>query len=75
MKRLMVSPITDTIWLTKCKDVGNGNYESIGDKQDYTQEAVRAVYEWFLNQAKNSDDGMFQIKYGDRPWLTMEIKD
>jgi hypothetical protein len=73
MKKLVVSPITNTIYLTNVKEHKDGWLESIGEKQDYTQEAVRAVYEWFLNQAKESEDKMFQIKYGDRPWLAMQV--
>ena len=69
----MVSPITDTIWLANYKDLGNGYFKAVGEKQDYTQEAVRAVYEWFMNQARASDDKMFEVRYGDNPWLTMKI--
>ena len=73
MKRLMVSPITHTIYLTNVKEQKNGVFLSTGEKQDYTNEAVAAVYEWFLNQAKESDEKIFRIKYGDNPWLTMEV--
>lgn len=73
MKKLVVSPLTNTIYLTNVKEHKDGLVESVGEKQDYTREAVKAVYEWFLNQARESEDKMFQIRYGDRPWLTMEM--
>jgi hypothetical protein len=73
MKRLMVSPLTGKIYLTSVKPLGNGLFQSTGQKQDYTDEAIKAVYEMFLQKSKESEDGLFQIKFGEYPWLTMQI--
>lgn len=74
MKRLMVSPLTGKIYLTAVKEMKDGLFLATGQKQDYTNEAIRAVYEWFMQQAKASNDGFYQIQYGDKPWLTMHIE-
>jgi hypothetical protein len=73
MKRLMVSPLTGKIYLTSVKPLGNGLFQSTGQKQDYTDEAIRSVYEMFLQKANESKDGLFQIKYGDNSWMTMQV--
>lgn len=73
MKRLVVSPITNTIYLTSVRETKSGLLVGTGEKQDYTNGAVGAVYEWFLNQAKASEDGVFRVRYGDSPWLTMQM--
>ena len=73
MKRLMVSPITNTIYLTNVKELKDGVFVGTGEKQDYTNEAIAAVYEWFLNHAKESEDGVYRIKYGENPWLEMRM--
>ena len=74
MKQLVVSPITNTIYLTAVRKTKSGLMIGTGEKQDYTNSAVGAVYEWFMNQAKASDEGIFRVKYGEGPWLTMEIE-
>ena len=47
MKRLMVSPLTNKIYLTNVKEdkKHKGLYIAQGEKQDYTDEAIRAVFE------------------------------
>ena len=47
MKRLMVSPLTNKIYLTNVKEdkKHEGLYIAQGEKQDYTDEAIRAVFE------------------------------
>lgn len=76
MKKLVVSDITDNIYLCKTKPVKDhdGLIEVVGEKEDYTDEAIRAVYRWFLNHCRAEESGMYQIRYGDKPWLTMQIE-
>jgi len=75
MKKLVVSDITDTIYLANTKPVKDHPdlIETIGEKQDYTDECLRAVYIWFLNHCREEKSGMYQIRYGDKPWLTMDL--
>ena len=47
MKKLLVSDITKTIYLTNAKPIKDhpNLFEATGEKQDYTDEAIRAVFE------------------------------
>lgn len=74
-KTLVVSDIADTIYLCRTKPVEghDGIIECVGEKTDMTDEAIRAVYQWFMNHCKKEESGMYQIRYGDNPWLTMNL--
>lgn len=76
MKKLLVSDITDTIYLANAKPVkGSADlFEVVGEKQDYTDEAIKAVYQWFLNKCQESETKFFQIRFGSKPWLTMDMR-
>jgi len=50
--------------------VKNGRWE---DRQEITDEAIRSVYEWFLNNAEKEKSGVYQIAYGDFGALTFRI--
>ena len=70
MKRLMVSPLTGKIYLTSVKDMGNGNFLSTGKQEDYTDEAIRAVFEWFMHQIKNAENANgYTIRYKGIPYV------
>jgi len=70
MKRLMVSPLTGKIYLTSVKDIGNGNFLSTGKQEDYTDEAIRAVFEWFMHQIKNAENANgYTIRYKGVPYV------
>ncbi len=77
MKKLVVSELTDNIYLCNTKPVKDNDkiVEVVGEKQDYTDEAIQAVYQWFLNHCRTEESGMYQIRYGDKPWLTMNLSD
>ncbi len=77
MKKLLVSDLTDNIYLCNTKPVKDNDkiVEAVGEKLDYTDEAIRAVYQWFLNHCRQEESGMYQIRYGDKPWLTMNLND
>ena len=74
-KRLMVSPITNTIYLTNVREDKKhaGLFVATGEKQDYTDEAIRAVFEWFMNNHKENEPAeAFEVKFKDCPYvLTM----
>jgi hypothetical protein len=77
MKKLLVSDITKTIYLANVKPVKNNPhlFETIGEKQDYTDEAIRAVFEWFMkNFQENEPNEAFEVKYGNCPYILQMIK-
>jgi hypothetical protein len=78
MKKLTVSPITNTIYLSKVKqDKDNPNWFIIqGEKEDYTDEAIRAVFEWFMNNHKqNEPNEAYEVKFTNCDYvLTMTKK-
>lgn len=75
-KKLLVSDITNTIYLANAKQVkGNPDlWETVGDKKDMTDEAIRAVYQWFLNHCTEEESGFYQIRFPGKPWLTMDTR-
>ena len=77
MKKLVVSDISDTIYLANTKPVKDHPdlIETIGEKQDFTDECLRAVYQWFLQHCQVEESGVYRIRYGDKPWLTMDLKE
>ena len=75
MKKLVVSDISDTIYLASTKPVKDHPdlIETIGEKQDFTDECLRAVYQWFLQHCQAEESGIYRIRYGKNPWLTMDL--
>lgn len=67
-KTMGVSPITDTIYYGNVK---NGMW--VGKKEDVTDIAIKAVFEWFMHKHKNEcPDGEYQIRFPGVPYvLTM----
>lgn len=57
MRRLMVSALGNRIYLTNVKEVKGkpGLFMASGKKEDYTDEAIRAVFEWFMNNYKENE--------------------
>lgn len=77
-KKLMVSPITNTIYLTNVKPVGDkpGLFETKGEKQDYTDEAIRAVFQWFMNNCeKDSGNTGYEIRFENCPYVLRMTKE
>ena len=77
LKKLLVSDITTTIYLTNAKPIKDhpNLFEATGEKQDYTNEAIRAVFEWFMaNFKENEPNEAFEVKFGDCPYILQMIK-
>ena len=68
-----VSPLTNTIFAGKSKTLPNGGYQWIGKKQDITDDAIKAVFEWFINNHKeNEPTEAYEIRFTNCPYvLTM----
>ena len=77
MKKLLVSDITNTIYLANAKPVKDHSnlFETIGEKKDFTDEAIKAVYQWFLNHCREEESGFYQIRFPNMPWLTMDLNE
>lgn len=77
-KKLMVSPLTNKIYLTNVKrDKNNPDlFVSTGEKQDYTDEAIRAVFEWFMNNHKeNEPNEAYEIRFNNCPYVLSMTKE
>lgn len=77
MKKLLVSEITKTIYLANAKPIKNlpKLFETVGEKQDFTDEAIRAVFEWFMiNFQENEPNEAFEVKFGECPYILQMIK-
>ena len=70
-----VSPLTNTIFIGKSKKLKNGVFEWVGEKHDITDDAIRAVFEWFMNNYKNNEQNKaYEIRYTNCPYvLTMTL--
>lgn len=68
-KAMGVSPITDTIYYGNVK-----NDKLVGKKEDVTDMAIEAVFEWFMHKhEQNCPDGEYQIRFQGIPYvLTMK---
>lgn len=60
MKRIGVSPITNTIFYGNINSKGT---QWTGKKEDITDMAIVGVFEWFKNQMEGKD--AFEIRYPD----------
>ena len=64
-KTMGVSPITDTIFYGTVK---NNMWQ--GKKEDVTDIAIRAVFEWFMQKMKNEcPNGAYQIRFSGVPYV------
>ena len=79
MKQLMVSMLGNRIYLTNIKQDKDNPKISIatGKQEDYTDEAIRAVFEWFMHEhIKNEPNDGYQLKYEGCDYvLTMTKED
>ena len=68
-KTMGVSPITDTIYYGTVK---NNMWQ--GKKEDVTDMAIKAVFEWFMHKLDNEcPDGAYQIRFPSVPYV-LEMK-
>ena len=60
-KKLLASPLTHKIYLASAKDMGNGNVLATGKKEDYTYEAIDAVFQHMFDLAEAT--GFYEYSY------------
>ncbi|MFR7913879.1 hypothetical protein [Eubacterium ramulus] len=66
-KSMGVSPITGTIYCGMLKDD-----EWVGEKEDVTDMAIRAVFDWFIQkygEEVHSESGEYQLKFKNTPYV------
>lgn len=69
MKKLLISPLTGRIHYATVKELSNGNYKLTGKREDLTDEAIAAVFEWFLNHLKEEGGEVYSIRYEGVPYV------
>lgn len=78
MKKLVVSPITNTIYLTNGKPMKSNPecFVSSGKKEDYTDAAISAVFQWFVANYENEapSDG-YELRYKGMPYVLTLTKE
>lgn len=78
MKKLLVSDISNTIYLANAKPMKNNPklFETIGEKQDFTDEAIKAVFQWFMNNYENAEcNESFDVTFKNCPYVLRMIKE
>lgn len=64
-KTMSISPITNTIYYGAVK---NDNW--VGDREDVTDMAIRAVFEWFMYKYESeAHGGEYQLKFRNTPYV------
>lgn len=73
-EKLVISPITSTIYWAEVKLTKDGLCECMGEKRDVTMNALKVVYQWFLDKAREEGTGVYKIRFGkDNPWLEIDL--
>ena len=74
-EKLVISPISSTIYWAEVKETEDGIAECVGEKRDVTMNALKVVYQWFLDKAHDEESGVFRIRFGrDAPWLELDLR-
>ena len=64
-RHMGVSPITDTIYYGTVK---NNMWQ--GNKEDVTDMAIKAVFEWFMHKVDyECPNGAYQLRFPDLPYV------
>lgn len=61
--RIGTSPVTNTIYAGNTKISKKDGMELWTKKEDVTDDAIRAVFEWFVNNSKDDGNSIYQISY------------
>jgi hypothetical protein len=73
-ERLVISPISGTIYWAEVKETKDCLAECVGEKRDVTMNALKVVYQWFLDKANDEASGVFRIRFGkENPWLELDL--
>ena len=76
-KKLLVSDISNTIYLANAKPMKDNPtlFVATGEKQDFTDEAIKAVFQWFMNNHKeNEPNEAFEVTFKSSPYILRMVK-
>ena len=74
-EKLVMSPISSNIYWAEVKETKDGIAECVGEKRDVTMNALKVVYQWFLDKANDEASGVFRIRFGkENPWLELDLR-
>ena len=69
-KKMLVSDITHTIYYGNVKEREDGLYEFTGKKDNVTDEAIKAVFDWFMkNFQDNEPNEVFEVTFKNVPYV------
>lgn len=77
MKKLIVNLMGDKIYLADVEqsDKRSGLFE-ITDKEDFTEQAISAVFEWFMaNYRLNMPTDSYEVRYKNYPYVLRMVRD
>lgn len=69
--RISASPISNVIYAGKTQKLKNGT-EKWTSKEDVTDEAIAAVFEWFMYNSKDEGNSCYQISFKGHGTLTYD---
>lgn len=75
-KKMMVSDLSHTIYYGNVKYIGNGVFKQVGKREDVTDEAIRAVFEWFMKNLKdNEPNEAYEVRFTNCPYVLRMTKE
>jgi hypothetical protein len=74
---LGVSSVWKRIYAGKSKPLENGRgFRWVGKKTDVTDEAIRAVFEWFMvNFEENEPNEVYEVRFTSTPYVLRMTKE
>lgn len=74
MKKILISPLTNTIYYATVKEQNNGSYIATGEKKDVTDDCIGAVFQWFQNNLKKDNAKSYKVTYEGSDYELVLIK-
>ena len=70
-----VSDITNNIYAGTSKDCGNGIKRWVGKQYNVTDDAIKAVFQWFVNNYnENEPNEAFEVTFPSSPYVLRMIR-
>jgi hypothetical protein len=70
MKKILVSPLTGRIHYATVRQLSDNSFQRTGKSEDITEDAVAAVFEWFMYKIKNTENANgYTIRYQGVPYV------
>lgn len=70
MKKILISPLTGRIHYATVRQLSDNSFQRTGKSEDITDDAVAAVFEWFMYQIKQTENAnAYIIRYKGIPYV------